>query len=253
MSDNDQYAVEALCKIKHEIRGRSVQGTWSKEWGIGEDGARAILDAIREGEVPIPGMVTEAVWRAAEAEVERLREFERSMTDLWKTVMDEKCGTDEVHCSCVPALRHLVNTEKARADKAEAELAKLSGLSEFITYWKARADKAFQCHDDAPCGACITCLSGMMEDYQTRLGQVNAQRDRLMLEVAELRQAQHVIDSSAVNMAAHQAEQQRDRLAGLLRRASPVIMLYAETLRPGDAEKSTYQIINDIDAALAEV
>lgn len=79
-TDNDQAAVDALCMLTYT----SDQEGEPHDCVEGADAARAILDAIREGRAPIPGMVTEAVWRAAEAEVERLARLLRESNRLIK-------------------------------------------------------------------------------------------------------------------------------------------------------------------------
>lgn len=102
-TDNDQATVDRLCLLTYT----SDQEGEPHDCVECADAARAILDAIRNGEVPIPGMVTEAVWRGAEAECDRLR----------------------------------------------AEVERLSNERE----------RAWQCHGGAPCGVCVTCLSGDVE------------------------------------------------------------------------------------------
>lgn len=124
---------------------------------------------------PVPGARLEQAERERDelrAEVERLREFENEMTALWKNVMDEKCGTDEVHCSCVPALRHLVSSEKARADKATAERDQLRAD---VEREKTRADKMKADGERA-----------VMEE-RNQTAKATAERDRLAGMLARLR------------------------------------------------------------------
>lgn len=81
MSDNDQTAVEAIA----DILGGDPEGPATSY----KEDARAIINAIRKGEVPIPGMVT-----------------------------DKECAM--VRCQ-VKILQGVRDAEKARADKAEAD------------------------------------------------------------------------------------------------------------------------------------
>lgn len=82
MSENDQAAVEVLCMLTYT----SDQEGERHDCVECADAASAILDAIRAGKVPIPGMVTEAVWRAAEAECNRLRAEAARLTKERDTV-----------------------------------------------------------------------------------------------------------------------------------------------------------------------
>ena len=43
-----------------------------------------------------------------EQQVKQLEEQIADMNDAYKVVMDEKCADDEIHCTCVPALRQQI-------------------------------------------------------------------------------------------------------------------------------------------------
>lgn len=101
-TDNDQAAVEALCKIRYEIRGKHAQGSWAQEYAVRPEAARAILDAIRCGEVPtiyhisqIPGVREFAASRAKEkARADKAEKRADEMkADGERAVLDERNKT----------------------------------------------------------------------------------------------------------------------------------------------------------------
>ena len=51
-----------------------------------------------------------------QAEVAALKSKLEDIEDAHGVVMDERCGADEVHCTCVPALRYEVAALKAKLE-----------------------------------------------------------------------------------------------------------------------------------------
>lgn len=119
-TDNDQATVDRLCLLTYT----SDQEGEPHDCVECADAARAIIDAIRKGEVP--GVVTDdmiqttklMVYEAAMEEIVALRaevaELKRELQKDW-----------EANCCDLMAD---AQREKARADKAEAEAAKCNDL-----------------------------------------------------------------------------------------------------------------------------
>jgi hypothetical protein len=151
--DERQRAIEALANVRLPMTymGIDAYGNY-----ISRAAAEAILDAIERGEVPVPGMVTAEVWRAAEVEVARLTkelaeerakaerfrqmhtdavkahadqtwsvdaEVERLRAELadWRDAADsaENPHPDEVHCACVPLLQKAIKDLRAEVDRLD--------------------------------------------------------------------------------------------------------------------------------------
>ena len=56
----------------------------------------------------------EAQLKVERAEIAALKAKLKDIADAHGVVMDERCGVDEVHCTCVPALRYEVAALKAK-------------------------------------------------------------------------------------------------------------------------------------------
>ena len=54
-----------------------------------------------------------------QAEVAALKSKLEDIEDAHGVVMDERCGADEVHCTCVPALRYEVAALKAKLEAVD--------------------------------------------------------------------------------------------------------------------------------------
>jgi len=52
------------------------------------------------------------------AERDTLKDWKEDVLDQMKTTMDEECGKDEKHCTCVPLLRHQVKEMQSSVDLA---------------------------------------------------------------------------------------------------------------------------------------
>lgn len=117
MTDNDQAAVEALCKISLPPVGVNITGEYAVPY---RDGARAILDAIRAGKVPWVRIAGDEECLPLErarnaklrAEVERLNE---KLLNIHTDIYYKGRRDAEVEAT-------------ARAEKAASERDRLKGL-----------------------------------------------------------------------------------------------------------------------------
>ena len=64
----------------------------------------------------LDGFVSRDVY---DAEVAALKAKLEDIEDAHGVVMDERCGADEVHCTCVPALRYEVAALKAKLEAVD--------------------------------------------------------------------------------------------------------------------------------------
>ena len=60
-----------------------------------------------------------------EQQVKQLEEQIADMNDAYKVVMDEKCADDEIHCTCVPALRQQIKELEDGIQKISTEVFKI--------------------------------------------------------------------------------------------------------------------------------
>jgi len=78
----------------------------------------------------------EAQLKVERAEVAALKSKLEDIEDAHGVVMDERCGADEVHCTCVPALRYEVAALKAKlaavCEAGEAFISRVDILSKKI-------------------------------------------------------------------------------------------------------------------------
>jgi len=57
--------------------------------------------------------------------IKQLEEQIADMNDAYKVVMDEKCADDEIHCTCVPALRQQIKELELGIQKISTEVFKI--------------------------------------------------------------------------------------------------------------------------------
>lgn len=63
----------------------------------------------------------EAVVREAEDVVKKLKQRIEEYKSSWKNIIDEKCAGDEVHCTCVPALKLRIEELEKKLKEDENE------------------------------------------------------------------------------------------------------------------------------------
>jgi len=61
----------------------------------------------------------------ANKKIKQLEEQIADMNDAYKVVMDEKCADDEIHCTCVPALRQQIKELELGIQKISTEVFKI--------------------------------------------------------------------------------------------------------------------------------
>lgn len=220
-TDNDQAAVEALCKIKYEIRGKHAQGSWAQEYTIRPEAASAILGAIRKGEVP--GVYDLAALRDARNAADYNRR-------CWEGVSADR------------------DAEKARADKAEAANKLL--IDELIPVgWEVLTSTGCP-----RCGCDVVAEPAMDGDGFVDGGQARCQSCGLPGEVtcdddgAYFSADDRGWEIEEVAKRADKATAERDRLAGLL----GDIKHYLENQSAYGTQRM-FDLRKRIDAALAEV
>lgn len=172
MSDHDQAAVEALCKIKYSYECSETDEHRTDLAIVNQDAAgssreaaaRAILDAIRAGRVPgvcmadplvalrgaISALESSEKARADKAE-KRLADYDARLTAVMAP--DFKCWHQnsrdewpEVAAWVINNLRQQIEVEKSHADKATAERDRLADALRGVTNaYRFRIDGQCRC------------------------------------------------------------------------------------------------------------
>lgn len=115
----------------------------------------ADANAARSEIGPLKALIAEKNLRIEKAE-RAFAETRAELSEVHETharIMGEKCPTDEVHCTCVPALRKELSEATARAERAELtarradirsgeRLSEIDALQWNLAKATARADKA---------------------------------------------------------------------------------------------------------------
>lgn len=101
-------------------------------------------DMVMRADDPL-GMMQEVCQYAATLTAERddLKDWKEDVLDQMRTTMDEECGKDEKHCTCVPLLRHQVkemqssvNLATGMCDEVIAERDEAVGLLKWVVkHW----------------------------------------------------------------------------------------------------------------------
>lgn len=60
--------------------------------------------------------------RRLSQEAERLEEFKSEMNSAFESIMDETCGKNEKHCTCVPILRLKAKVQQEEISNLSAQL-----------------------------------------------------------------------------------------------------------------------------------
>lgn len=69
--------------------------------------------------------IIEPEFRAMQRELEELRDWKADVEESYRKVMQEKCPTDEQHCTCVPILRAEIKKTQRVCEAAPYVLAML--------------------------------------------------------------------------------------------------------------------------------
>lgn len=254
-TDNDQATVDRLCLLTYT----SDQEGEPHDCVECADAARAILDAIRNGEVPIPGMAPMAALKSAinrledaaslRVERDRLMLEVAQATATWKHAQAER----ENHWYArLHREESAWGAEKARADKAEAANKLL--IDELIPVgWEVLTSAGCpRCGCDVVAEPAMD-GDGFVDGNPARCqscglpGQVTCDDDGAYFSADD-----NQWEIEEVAKRADRAAAERDRLAGLLKESYSCV--HHVMSRQTSEDRASYRdLIKRIDAALAEV